>query len=152
MIRILVVGVVLITVGYAAAGSHQTGSDEPVATVTYCELIKHPKRFHNKVVRVTGIFEHGFEKSSLADEEVCSSGKPVAGAAQSDTWVSYDKAFVRDGDSDEARSNQEVSGFGRWRLSAVGRFRRAEGPQRFGHLGCCKYEFAFIRIEKFEKL
>jgi hypothetical protein len=150
--RVLIAGVVLIAVGYAAVGSNQTAGDDPVATVTYCELLQHPKRFHNKVVRVTAIFEQGFEKSSLSDEASCNKGEATAAYAQSDTWVSYDKLFVTDGDSDEARNNQNVSGFGRWWLTAVGRFRRAEGSQRFGHLRCCKYEFALIRIEKSEKL
>ena len=136
--------------GCAVQGSQGTVVDDPVATVTYCELLKNPKRFHNKVVRVKAVFERGFEKSSLFDEEDCSRGKP--GYGQSDTWVSHDKSFVMDGDSEEAKNNQDVSGFGRWWITAVGRFRRGEGPQRFGHLGCCKYDFALIRIEKSEKL
>ena len=147
-------GVALIAIcGCAIKGSQGTASDagnDPVATVTYCDLLKHPKRFHNKVVRVNAIFEQGFEKSSLYDEEGCRKGKP--GSAQSDTWVSFDKSFVMDGDSDEAKNNRNVSGFGKWWLIAVGRFRRAEGPQRFGHLGCCKYQFALIKIEQAEKL
>ena len=148
-------GVMLIVMwGCAVRGSQETpnqNGDEPVATVTYCQLLKDPKRFHNKVVRVNAVFERGFEKSSLFDEADCSKGKP-GHASQSDTWVSHDKAFIIDGDSDEAKSNRNVSGFGKWFITAVGRFRRAEGPRRFGHLGCCKYEFALIRIETSEKL
>ena len=144
-------GVMLVVIsGCAVQGSQGTVSDDPVATVTYCELLKNPKRFHDKVVRVNAVFERGFEKSSLSDEDGCSKGKP--GNAQSDTWVSHDKSFVMDGDSEEAKNNRNVSGFGKWWITAVGRFRRAEGPQRFGHLGCCKYDFALIRIEKSEKL
>jgi hypothetical protein len=126
--------------------------DDPVATVTYCDLLKHSERFHNKVVRVTAVLEQGFEKSSLSDNEGCSKGKRTSGTAQSDTWVSFDESFVMDGDSDEAKTNRNVSGFGKWLITAVGRFRRAEGPQRFGHLGCCRYQFALIKIEKSEKL
>ena len=146
-------GVMLIVIcGFAARGSQDANQngDEPVATVTYCQLLKDPKRFHNKVVRVNAVFERGFEKSSLSDEGDCSKGK--SGSAQSDTWVSQDKAFVVDGDSEEAKNNQRVSGFGKWWITAVGRFRRGEGPQRFGHLGCCKYDFALIKIENSEKL
>src|ERR1041384_890226 len=146
-------GLVMIVIyGCSVRGSQETANqntDEPVATVTYCQLLKDPKRFHNKVVRVNAVFGRGFEKSSLSDEGDCSRGK--SGSAQSDTWVSQDKAFVVDGDSEEAKNNQKVSGFGKWWITAVGRFRRGEGPQRFGHLGCCKYEFALIKIEKSEK-
>jgi len=95
------------------------------------------------------VFGRDFEQSSLFDEEDCSKGKP--GYEQSATWVSYYKTFVIDGDSEEAKNNRKVSGFGTWLITAVGKFRRAEGPQRFGHLGCCKYDFALIRIEKSEK-
>ena len=148
-------GVMLIAIcGCAVRGSQETANqngDEPVATVTYCQLLKDPKRFHNKVVRVNAVFDRGFERSSLSDEAECSKGKP-AHASQSDTWVSYDKAFVMEGNSDEAKNNQDVSGFGKWFITAVGRFRRAKGPQRFGHLGCCKYDFALIRIESSEKI
>ena len=148
-----VAGVMLFVIcGCAVRGSQETANqngDEPVATVTYCQLLKDPKRFHNKVVRINAVFERGFEKSSLSDHEGCSKGRP--GYAQSDTWVSYDKAFIMEGDSDEAKDNQNVSGFGKWWITAVGRFRRGEGPQRFGHLGCCKYDFALIKIESSEK-
>jgi hypothetical protein len=148
--------VLLVTIcGCATKGSQGTANavgDDPVATVTYCDLLKHPERFHNKVVRVNAIFANSFEKSSLSDEDGCSKGKPTSGTAQSDTWVSYDKSFVMDGDSDEAKTNRSISGFGKWSITAVGRFRRAEGPQRFGHLACCRYEFALIKIEKSEKL
>ena len=148
-------GVMLVAIcGCAVRGSQDTvnqNGDEPVATVTYCQLLKDPKRFHNKVVRVNAIFERGFERSSLFDEAECSKGKP-AHASQSDTWVSYDKTFVMEGDSEEAKNNQDVSGFGKWFITAVGRFRRGEDPQRFGHLGCCKYDFALIRIESSEKI
>lgn len=148
-------GVMLLAIGgcavHGSQGNANQNGDEPVATVTYCQLIKNPKRFHDKVVRVNAVLEKGFEKSSLFDEDVCSKGKPAL-AAQSDTWVSYDKTFVMEGDSDEAKRNKNVSGFGKWFITAVGRFRRGEGPQRFGHLGCCKYDFALIRIESSEKL
>ena len=147
-------GMMLVAIcGCAVHGSQETANqngNEPVATVTYCQLLKDPKRFHDKVVRINAVFEQGFEKSSLSDDENCSRGKP--GYSQSDTWVSLDKSFVNDGDSEEAKNNKKVSGFGKWWITAVGRFRRGEGPQRFGHLGCCKYDFALIRIENSEKL
>ena len=137
--------------GCAVQGSQSTGADDPVATVTYCELMKNPKRYHDKVVRVNALYGRDFEQSSLFSEEDCSKGKPDH-ASLSATWVSYYKTFIDDGDSEEAQNNRKVSGFGTWSITAVGKFRRAEGDQRFGHLLCCKYEFALIRIEKSEKL
>ena len=144
--------VVMASYGCSVQGSHGTAADDPVATVTYCELMKDPKRYHDKVVRVNALYGRDFEQSSLSDEEDCSKGKPDNYASQSSTWVSYYKTFIIDGDSEEAKNNRALSGFGTWRITAVGRFRRAEDPHRFGHLGCCKYDFALMKIEKSEKL
>ena len=152
LVFVSLAGVMLVVIcGCAVEGSQGTANqngDEPEA-VTYCQLMKDPKRFHNKVVRVNALYERDFEQSYLFDEEDCPSGKP---GYPSDTWVSYDKTFVMEGDSDEAKNNRNVSGSGRWRITAVGRFRRGEDSQRFGHLACCKYDFALIRIEQSEKL
>ena len=151
-IFVSVAGMMLVGIyGCAVQGSQGTAADDPVATVTYCELMKNPKRYHDKVVRVNALFSRNFEVSSLHDEEDCTKGKPDY-TSQSSTWVGYDKTFDMEGDSDEAKKNQEVSGFGTWWITAVGRFRRAEGDQRFGHLACCKYSFALMKIEKSERL
>jgi len=141
-------GTVLLAIYGCTVTANDVG-DDTVATVKYCELVKHPERYHDKVVRVTAVYEQGFEKSSLSDEER-GCGKVAAG--QSEVWVTHDQSFVIDGDSDEAKINRSVSGFGKWLITAVGRFRQAEGPQRFGHLGCCKYEFALIQLKNSEKL
>ena len=151
-IFVSVAGMMLVAIyGCAVRGAQGTTADDQVPTVTYCELMKNPKRYHDKVVRVNALFTRDFEVSALHDEDDCTKGKPDD-ASLSSTWVGHDKAFVMEGDSDEAKTNQEVSGFGRWRIQAVGRFRRAEGDQRFGHLACCKYSFALMKIEKSEKL
>ena len=148
-----IAGMMLVAIfGCAVQGSQgTTGADDQIPTVTYCELMKNPKRYHDKVVRVNALFTRDFEVSALHDEEDCTKGKPDY-ATLSSTWVGYDKTFVMEGDSDEAKKNQEISGFGTWWIRAVGRFRRAEGDQRFGHLMCCKYSFALMKIEKSEKL
>jgi len=121
--------------------------DVMVPKVTYCELMKHPERFDYRVVQVSAVFERGFEKSYLYDDEGCNKG-----LRRADTWVSHDQSFVIDGDSEEAKINNEISGFGVWSINAIGRFRRGKGPQQFGHLGCCRYEFALMKVVRSEKL
>src|SRR5687767_4490187 len=107
-IFVSVVGMMLVAVyGCAVHGSQDTAADDPVATVTYCELMKNPKRYHDKVVRVNALFGRDFEQSSLFSEEDCSKGKTDY-ASLSATWVSYYKTFVIDGDSEEARNNRNV--------------------------------------------
>jgi len=127
----------------AAKGS----DDKAVPKITYCELIKHSEKYDDRVVEVTAIFENGFEKSYLYDDDGCKNG-----LSKSETWVGFDKSFVMDGDSEEAKINSKISGFGIWEITSIGRFKRAKGPQRFGHLGCCRYEFDFMKIVNSEKL
>ena len=121
--------------------------DTTVPKVSYCELIKHPEKFDDKVVEVTATFENGFEKSYLYDTDGCKKG-----LSQRETWVGFDTSFVMDGDSEEAKTNSKISGFGVWEITAIGRFKRAKGPQRFGHLACCRYGFDFMKIVSSEKI
>ena len=131
----------------ACAARGAKGDDKAVPKITYCELIKHPEKYDDRVVEVTAIFENGFEKSYLYDTDGCKNG-----LSKSETWVGFDKSFVMDGDSEEAKTNSKISGFGIWEITAIGRFKRAKGPQRFGHLGCCRYQFDFMKIVNSEKL
>src|SRR4029079_15063829 len=106
---ISVAGVMLTAIyGCAVHGSQGTNTDEPVATVTYCELMKDPKRYDGKVIRVKAILGRNFEVSSLSSEEACSKGNPDY-LTQTATWVSYYKTYVEDGDSEEAKNNRNVS-------------------------------------------
>lgn len=144
---ILMIFVIAMTSGCAVTRSQTKadgGGTDVAATVSFCELVRNADRFHEKVVRVKVIYEKGFEKSYLYDPE-CRSNT-------SQMWVNYHKSFVQDGDSEEARKNRMISGFGRWSVTVVGRFVRAKGPGRFGHLGCCRYEIGLVRIEESEKL
>lgn len=113
-------------------------------TVTYCELVKYPDRFHGKMIRVSAIYERGFEKSYLYAPD-CANG-------HREMWVGHDKSIVLKGESEEAKRNRMVSGFGRWSVTMVGKFLRATPPERFGHIGCCPYKFDIVRIEKSDEL
>jgi hypothetical protein len=79
--------------GCAVRGSQGTTADDPVAAVTYCELMKDPKRYHDKVVRANALFARDFEVSSLCDPGALHEGETDY-ASLSSTWVGYDKTFV----------------------------------------------------------
>ncbi len=83
-----VAGVMLVAIyGCAVQGSQGAAADDvPVATVSFCELMKDPKRYHDKIVRVNALWGRDFEESTLFDED-CSKGKPNY-ASKSATWVS----------------------------------------------------------------
>ena len=140
----IVVGLIAVAI---CAGAGAKADDQDVPKVTYCELLKHPKKFDDRVVEVTAIYGNGFEKSFLYDKDLCKKG-----IEQPQTWVAYDKSFVMDGDSEEAKTNSAISGFGEWEVTAIGRFQRAKEPGRFGHMACCLYQFNFMKIVRSEKL
>jgi hypothetical protein len=130
----------------ACAAQGAKGDDKSIPKVTYCELIKHPEKYDDKVIEVTAIYGNGFEKSYLYDKDLCNKG-----IDQPQTWAAYDKSFIREGDSEEAKTNSAISGFGVWEVTAIGRFKRAK-EGRYGHLGCCLFEFDFMKILRSKKV
>lgn len=125
----------------------KSGVEDEVPTITACKLVENAERFDQKVVRVIGVYDNGFERSYLYDLE-CKTGE----RDRQPVWVGRDQSFVVKGESEEAKKNRTISGFGRWRVTVVGRFVKAKAPERFGHMGCCQYKFDFMRIEKSEPL
>ena len=146
--RIFLTMILIAVTTSACAAQGAKSDDNTIPKVTYCELVKHPEKYDDKVIEVTAIYGNGFEKSYLYDKDLCNNHDP----SRPQTWVAYDKSFVMEGDSEEAKTNSKISGFGVWEITAIGRFKRAKEPGRFGHLGCCLYQFNFIRIVRSEKL
>lgn len=117
---------------------------EKAPTVPYCELVRNPANFTDKIVRTTGVFFKNLENSVFRDPS----------CQEYYTWVEFDPAYVY---ADEALKNRfaelaclkQARCDGRARISAVGRF---EGPNEsgYGHLGCCPYRFSIMRIEEAE--
>jgi len=146
--RIFLTMILIAVTTSACAAQGAKSDDNTIPKVTYCELVKHPEKYDDKVIEVTAIYGNGFEKSYLYDKDLCNNHDP----SRPQTWVAYDKSFVMEGDSEEAKTNSKISGFGVWEITAIGRFKRAKEPGRFGHLGCCLYQFNFMRIVRSEKL
>ena len=145
--RIFLIAILIAVTTCACAAQEAKTNDNTIPKVTYCELIKHPEKFDDKVIEVTAVYGNGFEQSYLYDKDLCNQGM-----SQAQTWVAYDKSFVMEGDSEEAKTNSKISGFGVWEVTAIGRFKRAKEPGRFGHLGCCVYQFSFMKILRSEKI
>lgn len=126
-----------------------------VPTVSYCELIKNPSKYDHKVVRVQAIYFNAFERSYLYDETCETNKSPTAPEkVPAETWAEWDKSFVSKGDSEEAKLNRGLMGFGRKDVTLIGKFNSTNeqgeviGPNRFGHLNCCPYQFSIMRLEK----
>jgi hypothetical protein len=128
-----------------------------VETVSYCELIKNPMKYDHKIVRLRAIYFNAFERSFLYDE-TCEAGKPPTAPEKvpAETWAEWDKSFVSKGDSEEAVLNRELNGFGRKDVTITGKFNSTneqngkDGPNLFGHMGSCRFQFQIMRLEKIE--
>jgi hypothetical protein len=124
-----------------------------IPTVTYCDLIRQPVLYDRKVVRVRAVYYTAFEKMYLYDER-CEPDQPPAAPEKvpAEIWAETDKSFVHAGNSDEAKLNRELDGFGRKDATLIGIFsstpENPEAPNRFGHLNCCQYLFQILRVEK----
>ena len=126
-----------------------------IPTVTYCELIKNSTNYDKKVVRVRGIYFTAFEKMYLYDETCETDKSPTAPEkVPAETWAEWDKSFVSKGDSEEAKLNRQLNGFGRKDVTVIGKFyatneqNDANAPNRFGHMNCCRFQFSILRLEK----
>jgi hypothetical protein len=69
------------------------GNAPDTPTVSYCELVRDPQRYQDKVVRVHAQYRMGFEVSYLYDL-ACVKGKtPLEhAAARQETWLGFDSA------------------------------------------------------------
>jgi hypothetical protein len=125
-----------------------------IETVSYCELIKNPSKYDHKIVRVRAIYFTAFENTLLYDQ-TCEPGKPPTAPDKvpAETWAEWDKSFVSKGDSEEAKLNRQLNGFGRKDVTLIGKFNSTNEhndtnqPNLFGHLNCCQFQFQIMRLE-----
>jgi len=132
----------------------RSSQSSTVPTVTYCDLVRTPGNYNENVVRVRAVYYSAFEQSYLRDE-VCSPGKPPGTPRRPtlETWVSFHADSKTEGDSEEAKRNRAAMMDRGWMdLTAVGRFRASQGDNRFGHMGCCRFEFLILKVEDVFKL
>jgi hypothetical protein len=126
-----------------------------VETVTYCELIKNAAKYDHKIVSVRAIYFTSFEQMYLYDD-TCEIGKTPTAPKKvpAETWAEWDKSFVSKGDSEEAKLNGKLNGFGTKDITVIGRFNGineqddTDAPIGFGHLNCCRFLFQIMRLEK----
>jgi hypothetical protein len=126
-----------------------------IPTVTYCDLIKNAAGYDRKIVRVRAIYFNAFERSYLYDERCEIDQPPTAPEiVPAETWAEWDKSLVTKGDSDQAKLNLQLNGFGRKDVTVIGRFNStnaqgdANAPNLFGHMNCCRFQFQIMRLEK----
>jgi hypothetical protein len=123
--------------------------------VSYCELVENAAKYDHQIVRLRAIYFNAFERTYLYDES-CKNNQPPTAPEKvpAQTWAQWDKSLVSVGDSEEAKTNRQLNGFGRKDVTVIGRFdsTNEQGdsnmPNLFGHMNCCRYQFLIMKLEK----
>lgn len=117
-------------------------------TVSYCELIRNPQRYNEKLVRVHAHYRVGFEVSYLYDLECVKDKTPVEKArAQQETWLNFDHAHESCWRSAMAKLHEARGRRGATaEVTLVGKFselKNLQGPRPDG-----KYQFVAQCLER----
>ena len=107
-------------------------------TITYCDLIKAPRAFDGKLVRVRALYETDFEKMALT-APACTTPLPM-------TWVDFERAW-------ESRTSWRlrramIAARSKWNLQTdvvlIGRFKAGAS---FGHNGMYPFLLEVYKVE-----
>jgi hypothetical protein len=117
---------------------------EKAPTVVYCELLRNPSRFSNRIVRTQALFYKNLENEVFYDL-ACNDSR---------VWVEFDPAYDYSDDAlkkdfEKIACLRQQRCEGRARVTAVGRF-DGTNENGYGHLGCCPYRFSIMRLERVE--
>lgn len=129
--------------GAGSIQSHSARTDtvtnKIVATaqsVAYCDLIQHPEKFKNQMVRVEANYETDFEKSVITSPS-CPTPLPM-------TWVTFDVHW----ESRTTRRVRKTVSTLKWRVPLdvvfIGRF-KADG--RYGHMDMYPLSIEVYKVE-----
>ena len=113
-----------------------TAQNREYPTVSYCELMRSPEQYRGKVIRVSAIYQYGFEWSELFCHECLSEAK---------TWVDLDESFVS---STKRNLRKKIGPHGvkgrTVTVTMVGRFDVGGG---YGHMGAYRFRLMVDRLE-----
>lgn len=111
--------------------------DDKYTTVAYCDLVRNPERYDQKLVRVSAVYRYGYEWSELYCLECATEAK---------TWIDFDESFSS---STKASIRKKLgdNGFkGRTVLvTMVGKFDAGGG---YGHMGAYRFRLLVSQVEK----
>lgn len=114
--------------------------DRPI-TVPFCELIRNPSRFNNKIVRTEAPYSWNRENESFHDSK----------CGDEYVWVEYEDSYALVDDPMKQRFKQmpcTSTGLCEARVSCTGLFQSTGGP--YGHLDGYKFRFRIMHIESVE--
>jgi hypothetical protein len=117
----------------------QKSETDNVLNVNLCELLKHPENYHDKLVRVEGIYRNAFELSELYCPNCYDENKRV--------WIESTEL------SDECSKAKEMKRFKEAKtllVVFVGTFQSSKTG--YGHLNAYKFQIDVSCVEKYKIL
>jgi hypothetical protein len=113
--------------------------------IPYCDLIRDPARYQNKIVRVRGVYSFNMENSTL-DDPTCRSENAWTWI-ESEPYSRFDESMKPFYDTYGTR----MKSGGNAQVIFLGKF---SGPsdEGYGHLNGCRYELSVMRVEEMKAL
>lgn len=111
-----------------------------VITINYCDLIRNPELYDQKLVRVQAVYRYGYEWSELYCPDCLTEGR---------TWVDFDEPSETCTKPEVARNISDNGFKGRTvNVVIVGKFYGSGGG--YGHLNAYKFKFLVSCVERAE--
>lgn len=108
-----------------------------VPTVAYCDLIRNPKLYCDKLIRIRVLYRYGYEWSQFYCPECLSEGE---------TWVDFEKSFKSCTRSEVSRRIGDNGFKGRTvELLVVGKFYGSDVG--YGHMNAYRFKFVVSCVE-----
>lgn len=159
-----------VTGGEAISGEAQAKSPAPVGTnfsmdrvlkktgvnndrrqerdaISFCDLVRQPNLYNQRVVRTEAIMIVGYEQSYLYDP-ACNSADTWSWAERGETYKSIPETEAL---LDSLLNQEDGQGARRARVTIVGRLDASPG-KRYGHLDQFRSQFLITHIERVEQL
>ena len=140
--QLLLIGFIWLTTAHSVHAQHRedaNASNQAITeaqTTSYCEVLKDPERFRNRMIRVRALYQTDFEESIITAPS-CYTPLPM-------TWVSFDEQW----ESRSKRSIRHAISNVKWRIQTdvvfVGLF-KADG--HYGHMDRYPYSIEVYKVE-----
>ena len=122
--------------GLCEAAESPKGDISDAQTVTYCEVLKNPQGYKDKMIRVSALYQNDFEQSAIT--------APACTGPIPSQWVDFERSW-------ESRTGwrlRHTINSVKWRVQTdvvfIGRF-KAGGS--YGHMGMYPFSIEVYRVE-----
>lgn len=142
-----VVLLALVTIAGVSAQQKSERKSDTIQSIDYCKLREDPEPYNGKKIRISGIYERGFERSAFYSKACIDDTYH----SRSETWIdNFYRANIASGPETSAivstfRSGKSGSNI---EVTLTGIFRGSKGHGQFGHLNAYKFQIEVLTIEQ----